>query len=215
MGINNPPTAASIGAVPTSRQVIAGTNMTGGGALTGNVTLNSTGGGGGSVNVWDSTGINSGNAGAFGARGGSFTVVTPWTFRKLAARHTVEATATYRAYLVSLNGSNQITAILASSPVYAAGTNWPVTGTVQPNIYDFGANVTVPTGLLAIIFVRGVISGSAAWSMDGMGSAGILNQCNFQTVPNYARVAQNSIAVNDTLTVSSNPYWFGVQVVLP
>lgn len=43
------PTATSIGAVPNSRQVIAGTNMTGGGSLSSDVTLNSTGSGGGST----------------------------------------------------------------------------------------------------------------------------------------------------------------------
>jgi hypothetical protein len=46
MYISNPITPADIGAVPTSRQVIAGVNMTGGGALSGDVTLNASGGGG-------------------------------------------------------------------------------------------------------------------------------------------------------------------------
>ncbi len=46
-GIFNPVTAQSIGAVPVDRQVIAGTNMTGGGALSSDVTLDASGGGGG------------------------------------------------------------------------------------------------------------------------------------------------------------------------
>ena len=41
MFISNPVTPASIGAVPTSRQIIAGTQMLGGGDLSANRTLNS------------------------------------------------------------------------------------------------------------------------------------------------------------------------------
>lgn len=47
MPIVNPITPASIGAVPDTRQVIAGTNLTGGGPLSSDVTLDATGGGGG------------------------------------------------------------------------------------------------------------------------------------------------------------------------
>ncbi len=45
-GIFNPVTAQSIGAVPIDREVIAGTNMTGGGALSSDITLDASGGGG-------------------------------------------------------------------------------------------------------------------------------------------------------------------------
>lgn len=45
----NPPTPASIGAVPITRQVIAGSNLTGGGALSSDVTLNGSGGGGAAI----------------------------------------------------------------------------------------------------------------------------------------------------------------------
>lgn len=46
-GISFIPTAAQIGAVPTSRLVNAGTNMSGGGNLGADITLNAIGGGGG------------------------------------------------------------------------------------------------------------------------------------------------------------------------
>ena len=47
MQINNPLTLEQLGGVPVTREIIAGTNMTGGGALDSDVTLNSSGGGGG------------------------------------------------------------------------------------------------------------------------------------------------------------------------
>jgi hypothetical protein len=49
MGIYIPPTPQSIGAVPVARQIIAGINMSGGGNLSADVTLNASGGGSGSI----------------------------------------------------------------------------------------------------------------------------------------------------------------------
>lgn len=46
MSIYNPPTPAMIGAVPIEREIIAGMNMSGGGTLENDVTLNASGGGG-------------------------------------------------------------------------------------------------------------------------------------------------------------------------
>lgn len=191
--IFNPPTAASIGAVPTSRQVIAGTNMSGGGTLAADRTFNASGG-------TSAPAITSGNwfqplQGTVVASSGTCAVDTIYLIPfYLPAAVTISALAANLATAIPV--SNVQLAIYATTAAgKPTGNVLAATGSIASTATGFingalsGGNVTLPAGLyyfaantsiVGIVFQS--IANAFAYCGNLIGDATLSNLASSSTV---------------------------------
>lgn len=204
MSIYNPPTPSSIGAVPVSRQVIAGTNMTGGGNLNADVTLNSTGGGGSSL-TFGQNNTNTTNSSATASRGGILRPAYDVTFHALFSTVSEIAGGTYVPYILEFNSSYVVTSILGSGPTFTS----PASGNFA-RIYPLTTPVICAAGgTYGLIVTRTDIAGSSNGGVySGTGEIAGIPTWNASPAL-YARFATNAPAIGQTWETGSNPYSYG------
>jgi len=186
MGVNNPVTAESIGAVPNSRQVIAGVNMSGGGALVGDITLDADGGGGsGGSKFFQALDIK-----ASGVNGG-FTNAGAWNTRVL---NTIDYSSLPGVSLtinkISIPPGSYY--IKASAAAYECGRH-------RLRIFDSNNNVTIVSGLNAFAVPDAPINACSIATIEG-----------FFTVANATNIElqhwteNNNFGSNLVLGIASN-----------
>ena len=166
---------------------------------------------GGHVNPFASMSANTGN---FGSRGGRFTAESAWTFVDVIFNHDVEATATYQAHLVTLNGTDVVQTIVASSTVRTAGVDLTVNGTATYNRYRFASTYTLTPGTIyGVLLCRGVIAGNASFDMSGTSASQVVPDADYQVVANYIRGTFNTVAVAQDYDTGANSYWMAMRVI--
>lgn len=152
------------------------------------------------------------NTGSFGTRGGVVTpVYKPITVSEVFFQFTTELTATYTASIVQLTGST-ISAVLAQKTLSGLAV-------ASDLMYQFVLTTPVVMTVgntYAILLTRGVLSGSTAFSARGTSTTNpAVAELGLADITQYARNTNNSVSVSDTLSIASNPYWFGVTLRLP
>lgn len=154
----------------------------------------------------------SANSGAFGSRGGLFQPNISTTIHNLWWNFAYENTASYICSIVTVDGSNNIASIVAQVTLTTPGTN----ATPQLTKFHFSPSVTLTAGVkYGFLLTRTVISGSAAFNMDGTTITGYLSNAGLTTISNYIRGTFNTVAVGQALSVGTNSYWWAVEVEAP
>jgi hypothetical protein len=154
MGVNNPVTAESIGAVPISRQVIAGVNMSGGGNLENDITLDADGGGGSGGNKF----FHALDIKATGTNGG-FTNAGVWNTRVL---NTVDYSSLPGVSLFI----NKISVIPGSYYIKASAAAYEC-GRHRLRMFDSNNNLTIITGLNAFAVPDAPINACSIATIEG------------------------------------------------
>lgn len=148
---------------------------------------------------------------AFASKGGILTPTVDVVVKGLQFRFSPEAGATagYDAQIVTLDGSNVVTAIIATKNLTFSDTSLGQRSFVFDSPVFLSADVKY-----GILITRRTMSGSANFNARGTGDNGILaNSCKC-AVDTYIRAAVNTVTVGQAYSSGSNSYWFALLVDL-
>lgn len=170
-------------------------------------TLSATGGGGGLL--FDSCGLGTASTTLFAGKGVIIQPAFALTIHKVRQIINVaSATNTYQAHVVTLNSSNVIQSILASSAVVSA----PGTG-VQGMAFDLTTPATIPAKTRAAILVY-LTNATATTSSGAYTGVGNMSNISDELASTYARHAAVAPTIGATVEIGTTQFNLGVVYTL-
>lgn len=155
--------------------------------------------------------VTSAGATGFGCKGALIIPSKTAIVHALVFRFTPEtgATAGYDAQVVTLDGSNNVLSIVATSNLPTTGL-----GTAQTNVeFPFSSPVVLSAGVrYGLLLTRRTVSGAANFTVLGCNASTPLLNTGLVYCDTYVRAAVNQVTVGLALTSGSSPYWVATKV---